>query len=183
MRIFRSRVFVLPALLFVLLVLTASQHGEWPFAGTSVRAIEVIRKTADNAAVNNSTTLVTDDHLTAALAANERVFIELHLLHIGDGTADFQLALDSTQTATVFLWDSFHSIRYSTADAFELAGVSGAGVAKGFGGSTSARLITAWAYVENGGVAATFQVRFAQQTATVVDTLTQANSILKVYRL
>jgi len=145
--------------------------------------VQIVRKTADNAAVNNSTTLVNDDHLVAVLAASETIFFLAHIYHVGNGTADFKFSFTVPSGATV-LWNAVGGLSYSDADAFEIrTPISVSGTGFGIGASTGNRTVTVLGLVRNSTTAGNLQFQFAQNTATVVDTKTLTDSFLMAWRV
>lgn len=144
-------------------------------------AIDIIRKTADET-VNNSTTLQDDDHLLAALAANEIVHFMAFVVHIGNTTADIKFAFTVPGGATL-IW-SAPNAAVTVADALRDGEVvASSGGAGAFQGSTANRAQLLVGTVQNGATPGNLQLQWAQSTATVVDTDVLTNSYLLVWRV
>ncbi len=147
---------------------------------TNLFTITIIRKTA-NETVNNSTTLQDDNHLFAALAANEIVFFSALIIHVGNATADFKLAWTVPAGATL-RW-SMPNARVSAAEILAGASVEiGSGVAISCQGSTSRLGQLVHGLVRNAATPGNLQLQWAQNTAAVVDTIVQLDSFFTVWR-
>ena len=140
---------------------------------TGLSGIEVIRKTADQT-VNNSTTLVNDTHLLAALATNERVYFRAHCRYMSHATADikFTITVPSGATAAFATTDGTGA---RESDAAEIRNFDGAGV-------TTEMAVELFGFVANGANAGNLQFQWAQNTADASDTKVLENSHLMVWR-
>lgn len=141
---------------------------------------QIIRKTAETQAVNNSTTLVNDDALLAALAANETVYFAVHIVHIGNSTADFKAAFTVPAVATI-LWSPPNGY-INAAGSLAADAVNSSGAALSFQGSTVDIGQLMVGVVRNSTTAGNLQLQWAQDTATVVDTKVLTDSFLMVWR-
>lgn len=145
-------------------------------------AIQQSVKTTQSQVVNNSNTLVDDDSLQVALAANETVAFELVLRYQTNDTADFKAALVAPSGATV-RWNN--DLYVATGDAVVIPNsdiVEGA--TRAFGGSTSgaARSVTIRGQCTMSSTSGFLKVQWAQNTADTSNTLVLAGSRLTVSR-
>lgn len=145
-------------------------------AGLSgLSSIQYVRKTADGTAVNNSTVLVNDSVLLAALAANEVVSFRLVLFYSSNGTAHIKFAFTVPAGATL-IWND--AVPGNNLD------VEVSGTAAQYSGSGALRLSALlMGTVVNGANAGNLQLQMAQAVANVSDTKVLANSHLVVYRV
>lgn len=139
--------------------------------------VQLIRKTADEI-VTNSSTVQDDDHLFAAVAANQFMAFKIWLMFEGDtASSNLKLGMNAPAGAT-FQWTVGGAV-YITA-----AGTTAATITieqtntLGVDGSSTERSVTMEGYVLNGGTAGTLQLRWAQNTAEANNTTMKANSYM-----
>jgi hypothetical protein len=148
-----------------------------PFTGFS--SIGRIYKTA-NQTVFNSTTLVNDNHLFAALAANERLFFEVRLRARSNSTADMKFAF-TVPSGAIIRWSRPASSSNLMDD--EISGSDTTSIISGNGGGGGNNMIVPLSgYVINGATPGNLQLRWAQNTANANNTEVLSDSILTVWR-
>lgn len=145
-------------------------------------------RTADAAAINNSTALVNDAVLFAALPTAGRFQFDLTLFYDSSSTADFKLAFTIPAGATMQWGGIGPSVSVSTGVGtaqFLATTVSGTSVPYGGNGTGSANSVTLIARggVVMGGTAGNLQVQYAQQTLDATNTIVRAHSRLQVWRV
>lgn len=144
-------------------------------------SVQIVRKTSDET-VNNSTTLQNDDQLFVVLAANEIIFFQCLVIHIGNTTADFKLSFTVPSGAALLF--SGPNALVNTSDALALPGViTASGTGFEHAGSTSDLGQLMVGVVRNGATPGNLQLQWAQVTATVVDTKVLTDSFLMVWRV
>lgn len=131
----------------------------------------VVRKTADET-VNNSDALQNDDDLLFAMTASTTYEIELLLLISSNATADFKMAFTLPAGADM-IWflpaTATLASEGSTAEGISITGTTVEGyLIRGI--------------VRCDTTAGNLQLQWAQNTATVVDTIVYANSALKYWK-
>lgn len=138
---------------------------------------KVVRKTAETQAVNNSTTLVDDDALLFAIAANEIYVADFHLDISGNVLAGWKGAI--TVPAGAIL--KFQAEILAAA----AIGIVGSTTVSGTAIGATAAIIQAHLYVliVNGGTAGNVQLQWAQNFANATDTKVLTNSYLRAERL
>lgn len=156
---------------------TADRTYTLPDATGTVGLSTVVRKTADNVAVNNSTALINDTHLLYALAANQAVQFTAMIHHVGNGTADFKIAFTVPAGATL-AWNALGYVPDAAGSVSAPDLITASGTAMELSGSTAIRTVTVAGIVVNGANAGNLQLQWAQVTATVVNTIVVANSWL-----
>lgn len=134
-------------------------------------------RTTTSAAVNNSTTFVSDNQLTLAVDANSVYRCHLHLSYTSQATPDFKYQFSKPTGATLSAW-SF--VGYSTAVAFAYGG---SGEAQSIGGNGSALPLDAWGILTTSSTAGGFTLQWAQNTANATDTTIAAGSFLELLRI
>lgn len=157
---------------------TRDSAGTLTILGTGA---QIIRKTA-NETVNNSTTLQDDDTLLAALAANETVYFVCSIAHVGNGTADIQWTFTVPASAAI-RWNQIGGTGIDTVDAINpVVEITTSGTTQTAGAFTTERRITIIGTVRNSTTAGNLLLRWAQNTATAVDTKVLTDSFLMVWR-
>lgn len=142
----------------------------------------VIRKTAETQAVNNSTALVNDDALFVALAANEVVYFIANVFHTGNSTADIKFAFTVPAGATL-VWSPTGGVGLGTAGtATTYTPVTASDTTLSFGASTDINIETLTGFVRNSTTAGNLQLRWAQDVATVINTIVKIDSFMVVFR-
>ncbi len=145
----------------------------------AVLGSQIIRKTVDET-VNNSTTLQNDNHLLAALAANETAHFMFYILHIGNGTADFKYAITVPSGAT--LVHAMPNARVTATGALGGASATTSSASVSAQGTSNKIVQGVWGIVRNSSTPGNLQLQWAQDTATVVDTKVLLDSFLMVWR-
>lgn len=140
------------------------------------------RKTADNAAVNNSTVLVNDTHLKFAVAANETWTFEIFVQHQGPVAGDFKCTVTGP-AGSAGAWGALGPDTTLTASATPTA--PGMWRRRGLGSDmtygtedTSGSWLLIKGIIRNGSTAGDLQFQFAQSVATVGNTLTAIDSYI-----
>lgn len=140
---------------------------------TAVESVTVV-KTADET-VNNSAVYQNDDHLFKAVLANTTYKCNLDIQFSSTAVANFKIDFTIPAGATIYV-PSFHAtIAYNVAGPnCAVTGVSGvgAGVPLPF---------RAWFTLVVGATAGTLQLRWAQNTAQVSNTVVYLGSSLQVF--
>lgn len=138
---------------------------------------KVVRKTAETQAVNNSTTLVDDDALVFAIAANEIYVADFHLDISGNVAAGWKGAITVPAGATL----KFQAEILAAA----AIGVVGSTTTGGTAIGATAAIIQAHLHVcvVNGATAGNVQLQWAQNFAHGSDTKVLVNSYLRAERL
>lgn len=127
---------------------------------------KVVRKTADQT-VNNSTTLVNDDELLFAVAANEVWVFRVYLLVATGGTPDIDFSFSCPSGATVRWCLGSDSVReFAAGTEMYWAGA----LTKGFGELLG--------IVINGSTAGNLQLQWTQNVANVSDTKVLTDSCI-----
>lgn len=134
--------------------------------------IRVVRKTADET-VNNSNALQDDDHLFFSILANQVWLVRYHLWVSSSAVADSKV--DITVPAAC---DGKHG----NPSGFPLGTALSTAVTINHSGA-AAGYYEHWAIIRNGATAGTVQLRWAQATAEVSDTIFYTNSALVAIRL
>lgn len=138
---------------------------------------KVVRKTAETQAVNNSTTLVDDDALLFAIAANEVCVADFHLDISGNVAAGFKAAITIPAGATL----KFQAEILAAA----AIGVVGSTTTGGTAIGATAAIIQAHLHVcvVNGATAGNVTLQWAQNFANASDTKVLVNSYVRAERL
>lgn len=148
---------------------------------TGLTSVELVRKTSDET-VNNSTTLQDDNHLLTALAANEIIVFQCFIIQISDATADFKLAF-TVPSGAVIQW-SLANAAVTTTNTFAAPEViTSSGTSQAIQGRTSDNGQLVSGMVRNSSTSGNLQLQWAQNTATVVDTIVSIDSHLIVWRV
>lgn len=152
--------------------------------GTSISRVEFIRKTADET-VNGSDTLQNDDHLVAALAANEVVAFEMFLIFDAATAADFKMAFTVPASATIN-WGPAGGVRVDESLVVDRQNVVvGSATTMAWGGygagTKAAAMFTG--IVVNSTNAGNLQFQWAQNTSNASDAKVYTNSWLRVTRV
>lgn len=158
---------------------TSNRLGYVDEAGVAriVGLTKVVRKTAETQAVNNSTTLVDDDALLFAIAANEIYVADFHLDISTNIAAGFKAAITVPAGATL----KFQAEILAAA----AIGVVGSTTVSGTAVGATALIIQAHLHVlvVNGATAGNVQLQWAQNFANASDTKVLVNSYLRAERL
>jgi hypothetical protein len=143
---------------------------------------QIIRKPADNAPVNNSTTLVNDTHLLTPVVAGEQLLLELFLQISSSAVADFKCGWGGPYPAgTTIRWERNPNVGGAgTGPTATPLKTETQTVAVGGGGSDFGLILIAWVVVVNTG---TLNFQWAQDTAEATNTLTRKNSLMRVTKL
>ena len=141
--------------------------------------VTIVRKTA-NQTVNNSTTLVNDDHLLLALAANEVWYVKLILLQTSSATADIKYQFTVPTDGALYGMTTYCNASDTWTSGYTVA----ASILSISGGMAAIpnRLVTEF-IVKNGANAGNLQLQWAQNTADASDTIVKANSSLICHKL
>lgn len=144
--------------------------------------------TADAIPINNSTVLVTDPNLGAALPATGRFLWSLVLFYDSSTTADFKIAFTWPALATV----KWGIVAASTAvssgvgtGAWSTATVSGTSMAIGGSGVGTANTLmaTVQGSILMGGTSGVLRLQYAQQVADLTNSVVRADSRMSVWRV
>jgi hypothetical protein len=138
-----------------------------------------LRKTADEL-VNNSAALQDDNDLTFAVAASEVWSFSLFLMYTSNTTADFKLAIGEPSGATT-RWTTLADSAGTAVITGPSVGGDAAAVTIQYGAADDPILING--VCANSTNAGNLTLRWAQGTATVVDTIVRANSFLVAHRI
>lgn len=161
--------------------------SSWAVVGASVTAltdlshtsgilgIRTLRKSA-NETVNNSATLQSDDHITFAIAASEVWAFRIYLKITSNATADWKWAWSLPAAGVYF---ASHGARDGTADT-QVAITTTASLAIV---DTGVKIYEASGVLVNSVTAGTAVLQWAQDTATVVDTIIYANSYCILHQI
>lgn len=152
--------------------------------GVGLKKIDIIRKTAETQVVNNSTTLVNDDILLAALAANEVIYFTAHIYQTGPDTADFKAGFTAPSGATI-IWVPVSGAAINTSATIGPVNPvtsSGGSFSAGSDSTASRFSIDLIGSVRNGANAGNLQFQWAQASAVATDTTVRIDSYLVVYR-
>lgn len=133
----------------------------------------LVFKSADETAPQSSTTYQDDDVLKFAIGANETWVGQIHVLVLGDATADIKLQLVGPSGSTI----TFAGIGARTADTLANASVNV------YGADASARLVILSFSIVNGATAGFSTLQWAQSTSTAADTTVKAGSFLVADRV
>lgn len=145
-------------------------------------------RTTDATAINNSTVLVSDAVLVAALPTAGRFQFELVMFYDSSTAADFKVAF-TIPAAAVIRWGGVGPSTTVSAGVgtgqFSVAIGSGTSIPYGGSGVGTANtmMMIAKGNVLMGGTAGNLQVQYAQQTADPTDTVVRAHSRLHVWRV
>lgn len=144
---------------------------------------KLVRKSADET-VNNSSTLQNDDELLLAIAANEVWAFELMLFNTSPSAADIKFAL-TIPTGASMLWLPPGTSYWSIAAAWTSSGlgINASGGALAVMGNASTIGFQIKGFVVCGATAGNLQLQWAQNAATVGDTIVHTNSWLGARRL
>lgn len=127
---------------------------------------KVVRKTALQT-INNSTTLINDDHLLLAVGIDEVWLFQLFCIHDFSSAADLDVSFTVPANATV-LWGE-PSVQPSTKTAGQELFIAG---------SAKDSIIQLQGIVVVGDTAGNLQFQWAQNAAIVTDCRVEANSVL-----
>jgi hypothetical protein len=151
--------------------------GDKPQAATFDLLIPKIAVKTGSQTVNNSATFVNDSALFLAVDINTTYRCHLHLSYTSGTTPDFKYQFTKPTGATLSAW-SF--LGYSTTVTFAYGGT---GETQSIGGNVTAIPLDAWGILTTSTTAGTFQLQWAQNTATASDTIVQAGSFLELIRV
>ncbi len=147
----------------------------------------LVRKTA-NQTVNNSSTLVNDNHLSFSVAANEIWVLELTIFYQTTSVADIKVGITMPSGATYRMGQ--HTLDASGGgttqehvDAFSDPDTGIAAYTAGGAGLTTE--VTAFYHylIVISSTAGTIQIKWAQNAAEVSDTIMLKDSYLKAFRI
>jgi len=136
--------------------------------GGMVDGREIVFKRATQT-VNDSDTVADDAELFFPVRAGERVSFRAHVRHIGNTTANFKSTFSGPAGATI-RYTNEGGLTYDAADAVGIATVLAETISNTIGGSTSERAVTFSGTAKIDATAGNVRFRWAQGTATVVDT-------------
>mgnify|MGYP001558419133 CR=1 FL=1 len=136
--------------------------------------MSIVVKTADET-VNNSATLQDDNVLLFAVAANEKWQFEGVLMIQSNSTADFKLTFSGPTGSVGQFSRIFREAATDNAGNGDLGDVDNSIAIVG-GGRV---FILFWGAIVNGANAGNLTLQWAQNTATVVDTIVHAGSYIK----
>lgn len=171
------------------------EHGSGSdrFVEDNVRVINSVTSTNDTGAydsdnmikrvkgsdetVNNADTVQDDNDLFFYVGANEVWGIEFYLSVISNSTADFIFDVSVPSGATIRT--SAHP-EWNTSDTLQ---VSSGTLPVSIGQTTTERGILLRGFIKNGSTAGLLKLKWAQSSATVVDTIVKAGSHLIAHRL
>lgn len=145
-------------------------------------------RTADAAAINNSTVLVSDATLVVALPTAGRFHWDLTLFYDSSTAGDFKVAHTIPAGATM----QWGGLGASTAvsgglGTGQFSAVTASGTSIAYGGSgvgtANTLMLNIKGGVVMGGTAGNLQVQYAQQTADPTNTVVRAHSRLLVWRV
>ena len=128
-------------------------------------------KAADET-INNSITMQDDDELKATLKIDQIYMFRLVLFYISNSTADFKLEFTAPAGATGGYVDEAGKVNDMLAFGTDIFSSVGSGEA----------LSIYYGRVVMGATAGDLQLRWAQNTATVVDTKVLAGSTLEIHK-
>lgn len=151
--------------------------------GTQIDSVPQVIQKVDNQTVNNSTTLVNDDELKYPLQATQSYYFEFVLNYQGNSSADIKFAITVPSGADL-RWSPANSIKIDTSDAIVIQEViTTSGTSVSFGSNTTTRRnLVIQGYVDCGSTAGDLQLQWAQDTATVANTVVYGGSSnLKVW--
>ena len=138
--------------------------------------------TTTTQSVNNTTTLVDATELAVYLRRFDNVFFEAVIRHSGNSTANIKLAFNAPGSSTI-KWDNTQSIYVDATGAVTVSSAEvNKNVSRAFGANADVRTITIRGWVEMTSTSGPLQLRFAQNTATAVDTSILPGSTLRVLR-
>lgn len=141
---------------------------------TSGATVKSVRKSADQT-VTSSTTLVNDNQLKFAVAANETYIFQAWLYtYAADGTPDIKVTFTGPSGSTV-LWSSSQVI-FNAGGATTLTVVSPGATAADLFVDANLRAIQLYGTISNGATAGDLQFQFAQNTSSANGTSVKAGS-------
>ena len=144
--------------------------------------ITIVRKAANGAAVNNSTTLINDPELFIPLAASETVSFEAMLRYLGDATADIKITFTAPSGATI-RWQPESSVYVGPTDAVSVkTGDVIQGTTLAFGTNSGTRIIKVVGHIVMSTTSGKLQLQWAQNSAVTADTSILSGSTLRVIR-
>ncbi|MBI3274039.1 MAG: hypothetical protein HYZ69_02750 [Candidatus Colwellbacteria bacterium] len=153
---------------------------QFPDNTTQTSAMRTIRKTSDET-VNNSTTLTNDNELFLAMAANETWFFKVLFMHIGNITADINVAF-TIPTGATLVWGCSGTRQLSDGNIGGCGAITTSGGAQSYAAFTTVETVVLTGVVVNGGTAGNLQFQWAQNTATAVDTKVVTDSYLEAHK-
>ena len=154
---------------------------------TGLTSIEIVRKTADQIVVNNSTTMTNVTGMSFALGATETVYVELRVIFVANASGDMKLGVTLPASATAEGAQP-NSIYLAAADtigiwSFGDWAAGGAQPTVSGGGNAAKRWHTVHAVVKGVGTAGTVQVQAAQVTAHASDLTVYTDSHMILHRI
>lgn len=142
-------------------------------------------KAADNTPVNNSTTLVNDAELFVPVAANTVYDVVAKVFYTTGATPDIKLGFTfpsgTMSWAGVGAVDSLSAATTNATVADNAWTSAASGQTLSFGGGVGSALAVLAGTLRVGPVAGNLQLQFAQATANASNTLTKADSSLRVW--
>ena len=150
---------------------------------TGMKKFDLARKNAETQVVNNSTTLVNDDTLLTALAANETVSFFFIIWHSSNTTAVFKGTITAPGGSAVRVGQA-NTLIYESGGTVsqDIIYSASAAATTPLQGNGSGLGIIVSGYVANGSTAGNLQLQWAQNTATAVNTYVMTGSYLLVFR-
>jgi len=141
------------------------------------------RRTADAAAVNNSTVLVNDAVMASALVINASYYWDNVIFYDSATAADFKVAFTWPAGATA-RWGIMGIGTPGATDAVaSTAAASGTSIAVGGLGVGTGTWCKIEGFIDTAGTAGNLQTQYAQQTADPTNTTVRRGSIMRVYRV
>ena len=161
-----------------------SGAGPWRVPEISIggRMLSIPKLTTQT--VNNSTTLVEDDHLKFWLLATETVTFTMVVTYQTSGVADFKLRMTGPAGSTLLL-GPLGNVKVNTANALAVQNMVAGDVdiELGGGGLSTPRCITLAGTAVGGGTSGKVYLQWAQNTAEDTNTQVLAPaSVLTIYR-
>lgn len=140
-------------------------------------------RTADAAAINNSTALVSDAVLLAPLVTNASYYWDSFLFYDSSTTADFKVAYTWPAGATA-RWGIMGITTAGTTDmTVSTANASGTSLSCGGTGVGTVIWVKMEGFIDTVGTAGNLQTQYAQQALDATNTTVRRGSVLRVYRI
>jgi hypothetical protein len=128
--------------------------------------------------VNNSETLVDDDHLTLTVEPSSRYIAELYISYVTNSTADLRtvFSVDGSSPNVSITWDNVDGDNLNTVDRY-------IGSSLHVFNAGTANTLQALGSIETDANTSTVKLRWAQGTATVVNTTLTQGCWMKLIRI
>lgn len=141
----------------------------------------VVRKSADET-VNNSATLQDDNHLVVSAGANETWRLFYNLWYISNSTADIKITVVGPAGSSG--WFSPVGMRYRNSAGTDQSSTRVAlGTSQDLEGSVVVSTVQIIADVQTSSTAGSIKLQWAQNTATVVNTIVYAGSTVEAIKI